>query len=56
MSSIPMKRLEMMPLPAEYRKTTAEETGLAGTSCPPSTQFAAYNKITAAKELMVYHE
>ncbi|KWX80041.1 acetylxylan esterase [Paenibacillus jilunlii] len=31
-------------------------TGLADTICPPSTQFAAYNKITATKELMVYHE
>ncbi|WP_155991228.1 MULTISPECIES: acetylxylan esterase [Paenibacillus] len=24
--------------------------------CPPSAAFAAYNKITATKELMVYHE
>jgi cephalosporin-C deacetylase len=28
--------------------------GLADTTCPPSTQFAAYNKITAPKELVVY--
>lgn len=31
-------------------------TGLADTICPPSTQFAAYNKITASEELMVYYE
>ncbi len=28
--------------------------GLMDTICPPSTQFAAYNKITAPKSLMVY--
>lgn len=31
-------------------------TGLTDTICPPSTQFAAYNKITSDKELLVYHE
>lgn len=28
--------------------------GLMDTVCPPSTQFAAYNKITAKKELAIY--
>lgn len=28
--------------------------GLMDTICPPSTQFAAYNKITAPKELVIY--
>ncbi len=28
--------------------------GLMDTVCPPSTQFAAYNKITAEKDLRVY--
>lgn len=28
--------------------------GLMDTICPPSTQFAAYNKITAPKELVLY--
>jgi len=28
--------------------------GLMDTICPPSTQFAAYNKITAKKQLVVY--
>ncbi|MBW7457006.1 acetylxylan esterase, partial [Paenibacillus sepulcri] len=29
-------------------------TGLMDTICPPSTQFAAYNKITAPKRLEIY--
>jgi cephalosporin-C deacetylase len=28
--------------------------GLMDTICPPSTQFAAYNKITANKSLEIY--
>jgi cephalosporin-C deacetylase len=29
-------------------------TGLMDTICPPSTQFAAYNRIPAAKDLIIY--
>ena len=29
-------------------------TGLMDTTCPPSTQFAAYNKITAEKQVIIY--
>lgn len=29
-------------------------TGLMDTICPPSTQFAAYNKMTCKKEMLVY--
>ncbi len=29
-------------------------TGMMDTVCPPSTQFAAYNKITAPKEMVIY--
>jgi cephalosporin-C deacetylase len=29
-------------------------TGLMDTVCPPSTQFAAYNKITASKQMLLY--
>ncbi|HET6385860.1 MAG TPA: acetylxylan esterase, partial [Armatimonadota bacterium] len=28
--------------------------GLMDTICPPSTQFAAYNKITSPKDLLIY--
>jgi len=31
-------------------------TGLKDNICPPSTQFAAYNKITAEKEMLLYPE
>ena len=31
-------------------------TGLVDTTCPPSTQFAAYNKITAEKQVVIYPE
>lgn len=29
-------------------------TGMMDTICPPSTQFAAYNKITAPKDMVIY--
>jgi cephalosporin-C deacetylase len=29
-------------------------TGLMDTICPPSTQFAAFNKITAPKDVILY--
>jgi cephalosporin-C deacetylase len=29
-------------------------TGLMDTTCPPSTQFAAYNRISSAKDLVIY--
>jgi cephalosporin-C deacetylase len=31
-------------------------TGLMDTTCPPSTQFATYNKITSEKEVVFYYE
>ncbi|MDG0792696.1 acetylxylan esterase [Cohnella ginsengisoli] len=30
--------------------------GLLDTVCPPSTQFAAYNKIVAGKQMEIYHD
>lgn len=29
-------------------------TGLMDTICPPSSQFAAYNKITSKKQVVIY--
>lgn len=29
-------------------------TGLMDTICPPSSQFAAYNKITSKKSVVIY--
>ncbi|EMS70179.1 acetylxylan esterase [Ruminiclostridium cellobioparum] len=31
-------------------------TGLLDQVCPPSTQFAAYNKISAAKQMLLFHD
>ena len=31
-------------------------TGLMDEVCPPSTQFAAYNKIKAQKEMVIYYD
>lgn len=31
-------------------------TGLMDTTCPPSTQFAAFNKITSEKKVIFYHD
>ncbi len=31
-------------------------TGLMDTICPPSTQFAAFNKITSKKQYVIYHD
>ena len=36
------------------RGRTMMITGLMDPTCPPSTQFAAYNKITAPKEMKIY--
>ena len=36
------------------RGTVLMATGLLDTICPPSTQFAAYNKITAPKSVVFY--
>lgn len=32
------------------------QTGLMDTVCPPSTQFAAYNKITSEKSVTIYYD
>ncbi|MDR2506116.1 MAG: acetylxylan esterase [Oscillospiraceae bacterium] len=41
-------------LAPRIKSKTLMLTGLMDTICPPSTQFAAYNKITAEKEMLVY--
>lgn len=46
--------IDCQHLAPRIRAETLMFTGLMDTICPPSTQFAAYNKITARKELVVY--
>ena len=41
-------------LAPRIKAETQMGVGLMDTICPPSTQFAAYNKITAPKELVIY--
>lgn len=41
-------------LAPRIRASVLMYTGLMDTICPPSTQFAAYNKITAPKEMVLY--
>ena len=46
--------IDVQHLAPRIRARTRFYVGLMDTTCPPSTQFAAYNKITAPKELVVY--
>lgn len=48
--------LDQKNLAPRIRGSVQLYTGLADTMCPPSTQFAAYNAITAPKEQFVYPE
>ncbi|MGI4790007.1 MAG: alpha/beta fold hydrolase [Janthinobacterium lividum] len=41
-------------LAPRIKATVLMAVGLMDTICPPSTQFAAYNKITAPKDLLIY--
>ncbi|ADH98501.1 acetylxylan esterase [Salisediminibacterium selenitireducens] len=46
--------IDVQHLAERIRGNTLMATGLIDTICPPSTQFAAYNRIQSAKELVVY--
>ena len=46
--------IDCQHLAARIRAEVLMFTGLMDTICPPSSQFAAYNKITAKKDLVVY--
>jgi cephalosporin-C deacetylase len=46
--------IDIQHLAGRIRAETLFFTGLMDTICPPSTQFATYNKITAPKSLVVY--
>lgn len=46
--------IDVQHLTARIRGRVLWATGLMDTICPPSTQFAAYNKITSDKEMVVY--
>ena len=46
--------IDLQHLAKRIRGKVLMATGLMDKICPPSTQFAAYNKITAPKEMTIY--
>jgi cephalosporin-C deacetylase len=46
--------IDIQHLAARIQARVLLTVGLMDTICPPSTQFAAYNKITSAKDLLIY--
>lgn len=48
--------IDVQNLAPRIRARIFMATGLMDTVCPPSTQFAAFNKITAPKEQVFYHD
>ena len=46
--------IDIQNLAPRIRSNVLWACGLMDTICPPSTQFAAYNKITAPKEMVIY--
>ena len=46
--------IDIQNLAPRIRARVVMHTGLMDTTCPPSTQFAAYNKITSPKEAVFY--
>jgi cephalosporin-C deacetylase len=46
--------IDLQNLAKRIRGEVLMATGLMDTICPPSTQFAVYNKITAPKEMVIY--
>ncbi len=48
--------IDCQHLAARIRAEVLMTTGLMDEICPPSTQFAAYNKIASEKSMLVYHD
>lgn len=46
--------IDLQHLAPRIRSEILMGTGLMDTICPPSTQFAAYNKITSKKNVLIY--
>jgi len=46
--------IDAQHLAPRIKAKTLMLTGLMDTICPPSTQFAAYNKIPAPKDMVIY--
>lgn len=48
--------IDCQHLAPRIRAEVLMATGLMDPICPPSTQFAAYNKITSKKDVLIYHD
>ena len=48
--------IDIQNLAPRIKAKVMMQTGLMDTVCPPSTQFATYNKITSPKEVVIYPE
>jgi len=48
--------IDLQNLAKRIKAQTLMITALMDTICPPSTQFAAYNKIGAEKNMLLYHD
>jgi cephalosporin-C deacetylase len=46
--------IDVQHLAPRVRAETSMAVGLMDEICPPSTQFAAYNRLTCAKHLVIY--
>jgi len=46
--------IDVQFLAPRIRAETCLATGLMDTVCPPSTQFAAYNRLTCRKSMLLY--
>ncbi len=46
--------IDIQNLANRIRADVCWSIGLMDTICPPSSQFAAYNKITTQKSMMIY--
>ncbi len=46
--------IDIQNIAKRIRAEVMMATGLMDTTCPPSTQFAAYNKITSKKSIVIY--
>ena len=49
-----LDHIDIQHLSARTNAKVRWYTGLMDTICPPSSQFAAYNHITAQKEMIIY--
>jgi cephalosporin-C deacetylase len=48
--------IDVQHLAKRIKAETVMATGLMDETCPPSTQFAAYNRLACGKRMIIYHD